>query len=313
MPGRTVDNGVPANADNRNPVGCGCVDLIQYVSQPGPLMQAGMPPMVDRMPIMPACLGYHYGLAVPTPCFHQDFCQGRPSRMRIIVYTHHIDVNSRHYGVGGLELSLTHSGDGIIGHDANVRVMITGHTGHRHRHLDCFALGHFRDCWIKRWLVDRTEPKPLRTIDGKCFFGGKPCTADRVLVSVIMGQVPYRFDARVPCGQKPLGYVVTGNEAVAHRCHAMTADNAVMLSHPRLSGMLGRHQQIMTTAVDETTFKPGKDLAYKERLGLKWKSVLQLILTSVMARSVTPPCHAQTHLVTRHEFAHGRSTLLSPP
>jgi hypothetical protein len=62
-----------------------------------------------------------------------------------------------------------------------------------------------------------------------------------------------------------------------------------MLGHSRLSGMHGCHQQIMTAAVDETTFKPGKDLAFKERLGLKWKSVLQLILTSVVERSVTPP------------------------
>jgi hypothetical protein len=39
--------------------------------------------------------------------------------------------------------------------------------------------------------------------------------------------------------------------------------------------MLCRCQEIVVATVDETAFKPRKDLAFEEQLGSKWKHVLQ--------------------------------------
>jgi len=118
MPGRTIDNRVPAYANDIGPVEPGDVDLLADMPQSGAFVQPGITAVMDGVTIMPAGFRHHDRLAVAAPGRHQHLHQRRPRRMRIVVHPDNIDMNRRDDRVGRLELTVAHTGNRIVCQDA---------------------------------------------------------------------------------------------------------------------------------------------------------------------------------------------------
>ena len=127
LPGRAVDDRIPAEAGYLGAHASGRRNLALHRPQPICLVEARMPPMVDRMAVVPTGLGDQDRLAVAPPGFEQRLEQARPRGMGVIVDADHIDPDRAHQTIRGGELPLADAGDRIGGQDAHVGMVLARH------------------------------------------------------------------------------------------------------------------------------------------------------------------------------------------
>lgn len=145
VPRRAIDDRVPAYSDNVGSVKPGDTDLLDDMPQPGALVQPGITTVMDGVPIMPTGFRHHDWLAIASPGRHQHLHERRPRRMRIVVDPDNIDMNCRDDRVGRLELTVAHTGDGIVCKDGDIGMMISCDAGHGDRHVDRLMPRHSSD------------------------------------------------------------------------------------------------------------------------------------------------------------------------
>lgn len=71
-PWRAVDDWIPADPGDIHPLFFGEGDLVQDVLKPMPLVETGMAPVMDRMPIVPTCFRHYHGFTIAAPRLQQD-------------------------------------------------------------------------------------------------------------------------------------------------------------------------------------------------------------------------------------------------
>ncbi len=76
--------------------------------------------------------------------------------------------------------------------------MVAGDLGHLDRHVDSVVTRQSSNHRIKRRLVHRTKPEPFLAIDRIGRLGRDARASDRILIAMIVRQVPDRLDPCVP-------------------------------------------------------------------------------------------------------------------
>jgi hypothetical protein len=77
MPGRTIDDRVPAYSNDFGPVEPGDLDLLGEMPQPCTFVQPGIATVMDGVTIMPTSFRYHHRLAVAAPSRQQHLYERR--------------------------------------------------------------------------------------------------------------------------------------------------------------------------------------------------------------------------------------------
>ncbi len=261
VPGRTIDQRVPAETDDLGAAGLGDGDLVEDVAQPVALGPAGVLAMVGGMTVVPARLGHQDGTAITPRDLGQDLAQRRSGGVRVVIDPDDIGEARRHEGVGRRELPLADPGDRVRGEEPDVGMVLFQNAAHgdgeAHRRLARHPAQH----GIDRGFVDRAHPQ-RRVLARR--FRDPPRMGHGIFGRIEVVQIPDHVHAGRLGGPDPGRGIVPPRQAIAGAGKAVLARDPVMLRHAITRQVPGRGQEVVTVPAQTAAFEPCEDRCHRK-------------------------------------------------